>query len=1123
MEVLKILRFWLWLVGAALTGFALALVIGHQRVTHADDVADRIIALQSRIDAISVKADEIAVNGATSEELADFSQTSRALREAAAALPGDQAAKQRVIAGIANLEEHVISLGAPDGVISEAALPDVAQRQRLTALARDGLTLDMQVRDLLDAQSSDMLAVLMRAIWGVSAIWLLFLGLAAGLALFLRRRLAGPLRAIGSTVERVGRGDLSARADVEGHDELAALADGINDMVAGREAAEARLIRTQVIGRLGGWRLDLRTATLDWDDQTCAIFEVDPARFTGTAQEFLSRVPDEDRAMVLAQRKARLERAKPYDFQHRIRTDSGRIKWVWERAEVIRDDTGEVIGLDGTVQDITELKETELELDAARARSEHDAALLRFAGRMARFGGWRAVPDLDRVEWTPETAAIHEAPYDSPPRVEEAMAFYDAADRPRIRALFQKCQSDGEDFDDVFRFTTATGKRLRVRASGEAVRGADGQITELRGAFQDVTELFEARDEADRRNAELDAVVSALDDGFLSLDAAGIVSFVNPMARKLLGLPEEPTGALAPGTPLAETLAMAPEGTIQAQLAAMVADGTAREAELHDTQADRWVGILVHRTEGRTAILLRDTTAARQANRRLRILEAALEEIEDIVLITEASRIDGPDHPRILYANAALSRVTGYPRETVIGRSPRFLQGPETSRVELDRIRDALTKREPVRTELINYDASGRPMWMRIEIVPLPDPYGGDGYFVAVQRDITLQKQREEIEFQNSKMVVVGQLTGGVAHDFNNLLTIILGNADLLLDALESPEKRRLVEALIDAAERGARLTDSLLAFSRRTPLEPVPTDVNAFLDEAETLLRQALPASVQMTYVKGAAHPVVEIDPSRLQAALVNLVLNGRDAVGGRGRITVETDDIYLDAGYAVQHGDLAPGDYVLLSVTDDGAGMDAKTAAQAFEPFFTTKAVGAGTGLGLSSVYGFARQSGGQAQIRSEPGKGTTVQLYLPRAEQAPAPSPRRIPESPSRGAGEHILVVEDDPAVLDYAARQLRTLGYRVTVASDAAQALDVLSREGDTIDLLFTDLVLGSGASGRALADQARAERPSLRVLFTSGYTNNTITQNGRLDPDVKLLEKPYRGARLAQELREALAT
>ncbi|MBV0913841.1 PAS domain-containing protein [Anianabacter salinae] len=1122
MEILKILRFALWLAAAALAGFAVALVIGHQRVTHAEDMAERIIALQSGIDAFSARADDLAVNGATPEDLAEFSQTGRDLRAAAAALPGDLASSQRVISEIATLEEHVTSLGGPDGGIPESALPDLSQRQRLTALARDGLALDMQVRELLEAQSSDLLGVLLRAIWGVSALWLIFLGLATGLAVFLRHRLVGPLRTIRSTVERIEKGDLSARAQVGGRDELAALADGINDMAAGREATEARLVRTQAIGRLGGWHLDARSGTLDWDDQTCAIFEVDPASFTRTSQEFLSRIPDDDRDMVIAQRKALRDSATPYDFQHRIRTGSGRIKWVWERAEVIRDDTGEVICLDGTVQDITELKETELALEEARARSEHGAALLRFAGRTARFGGWRALPNGDRVEWTPETAAIHEAPYDSPPHVEDAMAYYDPADRPRIRALFQKCLRDGEDFDDVFRFTTATGRRLWVRSSGEAVRDASGRITELRGAFQDVTELFEARDEAVRRNAELDAVVSAMEDGFVSLDAAGIVSFINPMARELLGVTEDHDKGLRPGKALTEALAQAPEGTLQAQLAAMIADGTAREAELHDARTDRWVGILLHRTGGRTAILLRDTTAARQADRRLRVLEAALEEIDDIVLITEASHVDGPDHPRILYANAAFGRVTGHAPEQAIGRTPRFLQGPETSRKELDRVREALIRREPVQAELINYDAAGRPLLMRIEIVPLPDPYGGDGYFVAVQRDITLQKQREESEFQNSKMVVVGQLTGGVAHDFNNLLTIIMGNADLLLDAVEAPEKRRLVEALIDAAERGARLTDSLLAFSRRTPLEPVPTDVNAFLDEAETLLRQALPAGVQMTYVKGAAHPVVDIDPSRLQAALVNLVLNGRDAVGGRGQITVETDDIYLDAGYAVQHGDLAPGDYVLLSVTDDGAGMDAETAAQAFEPFFTTKAVGAGTGLGLSSVYGFARQSGGQAQINSEAGKGTTVQLYLPRAGQAPALSPRQTLERPSRGAGEHILVVEDDPAVLEYAARQLRALGYRVTVAPDSAQALEVLGRQGDDIDLLFTDVVLGGGASGKALADRARADRPSLRVLFTSGYTNNAITHDGRLDPDVKLLEKPYRGARLAQKLREALA-
>ena len=384
-------------------------------------------------------------------------------------------------------------------------------------------------------------------------------------------------------------------------------------------------------------------------------------------------------------------------------------------------------------------------------------------------------------------------------------------------------------------------------------------------------------------------------------------------------------------------------------------------------------------------------------------------------------------------------------------------------------------------------------------------------------------RRNEQALRQSQKMEAVGQLTGGIAHDFNNLLQIIIGNLDTLQRNLpaDSPRLQRSATHAMAGARRAAALTQRLLAFSRRQPLDPKPIDVNILVSGMSDLLHRTLGETISVEAVRGAGLWRVEADPNELEAAILNLAVNARDAMPEGGRLTIETANTHIDEAYAATHAEVLAGQYVVLSVSDTGAGMDAATIAQAFEPFFTTKAVGKGTGLGLSQVYGFVKQSGGHVKIYSEFGQGSTVKIYLPRLAGAGEVSERLDENSAPEGTSEEtILVVEDNDDVRTYSVETLRELGYRVVEAHDGPSALRLLERQ-PRVDLLFTDVVLPSGMTGAQLAAQALGLRPHLKVLFTTGYARNAIVHHGRLDKGVQLITKPFSFAELAGRVRDVL--
>ena len=400
--------------------------------------------------------------------------------------------------------------------------------------------------------------------------------------------------------------------------------------------------------------------------------------------------------------------------------------------------------------------------------------------------------------------------------------------------------------------------------------------------------------------------------------------------------------------------------------------------------------------------------------------------------------------------------------------------------------------------------------------------HGGAHIFTGFIRDLTARVKMEQDLRQAQKMEAIGQLTGGVAHDFNNLLTVISGNLEMLEPRLTVAEHREILNEAQEASKLGAELTKRLLAFGRRQPLDPKPTDINALAEGMIELLRRTLGETSDIETRLSEGLPLIIADPGQIENALLNLAINARDAMPKGGRLIIETAQAEVDKDYLAAYADVRPGRYVTLAVTDTGIGMSPEVRQRAFEPFYTTKGPGEGSGLGLSMVYGFVKQSGGHIQLYSEPGIGTTVRIYLPEHTGEANAVAEHVPASITQEAlGEVVLVVEDDQRVRRVSVRRLRELGYAVIEADSGVAALLMLDRE-EPIDVLFTDIVMPGGISGIDLAHEARRRRPELRVLFTSGYAEPAAVKGSTLTTKVAWLGKPYSINELDAKLRALLA-
>lgn len=477
---------------------------------------------------------------------------------------------------------------------------------------------------------------------------------------------------------------------------------------------------------------------------------------------------------------------------------------------------------------------------------------------------------------------------------------------------------------------------------------------------------------------------------------------------------------------------------------------------------------------------------------------------------------------RVVSWNPGAQRIKGYGAAEVIGRHFSEFYTSEDRANQLPSIALAAARRDgKYEAEGWRVRKDGTRFWASVLMEAIVSPSGEMIGFAKVTRDMTERRAIQEQLHQSQKMEAVGQLTGGVAHDFNNLLTVIIGNLDAIERRLPEGDERlqRAVDQAMQGARRAATLAQQLLAFARRQPLDPRPTDLNQLINGMSELLHSTLGEQVIVERILDEDLWTVNVDPHQFESALLNLAVNARDAMAQGGRITIETCNTEVDADYAWRYETL-PGPHVIMSVSDTGTGMSAEVLARAFEPFFTTKPIGSGTGLGLSQVFGFVKQSGGHIRLHSAPDEGTVAKIYLPRYRGDAVQYIAGAHELPSRARGvETILVVEDDVAVRAFSTESLRELGFAVLEAADGPSALRVLAQHPE-IKLLFTDVGL-PGMNGRELVDEVRRIRPDVRVLFTSGYAQQAIVEQGRLAAGVNLLTKPFTRVQLAARIRELL--
>lgn len=537
--------------------------------------------------------------------------------------------------------------------------------------------------------------------------------------------------------------------------------------------------------------------------------------------------------------------------------------------------------------------------------------------------------------------------------------------------------------------------------------------------------------------------------------------------------------------------------------------------------ATRWVGINLSSSDVMIVQTNNDVTEIRRVQDDLAGREAHLRSILDtvpeaMIVIDKAGTISS--------FSAAAERLFGYSVEEVFGRNVKMLM-PQPDRDAHDGYLSRLTTGE---RRIIGYGRVVTGQRKNGSVFPMELSVGeaianGKQIFTGFIRDLTSRQRIDEELRQSQKMEAIGQLTGGLAHDFNNLLTVISGNLEMIEDKLSDEKLRPLLREAQDATDDGAKLTGQLLAFGRRQPLNPKLVDVSHLVSGFSELLRRTLGESIEFrTVITGSANKAL-VDSSQLQNALLNLVINARDAMPRGGQVSIGISRVKRDADHAKMYPEVRTGEYVLVSVTDNGGGMTAEVKQRAFEPFFTTKGVGAGTGLGLSMVYGFAKQSGGYAQLYSEVDRGTCVRVFLPAAHKAPEnagkPAAEQWPKPNIPGGSEKILLVEDDPRVRRVAVSRLIGAGYEIVEAATGREALERLDEHPD-IALLFTDIVMPGGMTGDELAGVVRTRNPGIKILFTSGYAEPTIA--GReLASSASWLKKPYTARALMIRLRELL--
>ncbi|WP_395943376.1 PAS domain S-box protein [Brevundimonas sp.] len=874
---------------------------------------------------------------------------------------------------------------------------------------------------------------------------------------------------------------------------------------------------------------DLDGRVLSWNAGATRVIGYTDEEMLGRPVDTFFTPEDRESGLIRAEMAEALASGFSEHEGWRMRRDGSRF-WASGQMTPLRSEAGEITGFVKIVRNRT----IERSAQDALAASQEQLRLAQSAGGIGTFavdiaGG--------RLQLTPEFCRLFgvQPSDDLTPEDFEALVFEE--DRSLVSGAHTR--ASGEAPSDVeYRIRRASDQSLRwIHRKAQFIRNPEGQPIQMVGVVQDITRRRRAEDALRRSEMQFRAFAQALPNQIWTAGPDGRIDWFNERLLDYVGIPTDELLGLdwsqfvhpedLEATTRAWNAAWAARSPFEIEYRLRRRDGAfrwhlARAVPLDaDDPASRWIGSNTDIEDQKAAMAL---LAASKETLQRQIAESTAERDRIWRLSTDVMIVADFDGV-ITGVNPAWSRALGWAADDAVGRKLMEFVHEEDVAATQQEVGKLAAGETTLRFE--NRYRCKDGSFRAFSWTAVPEA----GFLHAVGRDVSAERKAnrelqtaQEALRQAQKMEAVGQLTGGIAHDFNNLLTGIIGSLDMMQRRAEQGrpvDVMRYASTALTAANRAAALTHRLLAFSRRQPLDPRPIGANQLVRGMEDLLRRTIGESIRLEIVTAAGLWPTKCDAHQLENAILNLAINARDAMPNGGVMTIETCNTHLDAAYAETLGDVSKGQYVCICVTDTGVGMPPDVVEKAFEPFFTTKPLGEGTGLGLSMIYGFTRQSEGYARIYSELGKGTTVKLYLPRYHGAMAgPEAGALPApAPSSLTHEVVLVVEDEVAVRGLVVDVLQELGYQAVEAPDGLEGLRLVQSDM-AIDLLVTDIGL-PGLNGRQLADAARAARPGLRVLFMTGYAENAALAGGFLEPGMEMITKPFAIEALAKRIRDMI--
>ena len=802
------------------------------------------------------------------------------------------------------------------------------------------------------------------------------------------------------------------------------------------------------------------------------------------------------------------------DYEKRFLHKNGSVVWAKASVSPIKDDDGKVFNVVSVVQDITAQKLAEQSL-------AQQVELGRMGGKLAKLGSWTRDPGISSASfWSDELYEIYEMETRQPLPIDKVFAMV----LPQYRSIswesFDALTMHGKRMDYECEIQTFKGNHKWLRVVGEVLRDQSGVISKIIGAVQDITERKQREAEAKQMSDQVSATLDTMSDAFMILDRNWEMIYMNKATEKVLKLDRN---MLRRGS-VWERQPWLKSTPIYEQYHKAMNERVAVHCEYYSQRLHEWIEAHAYPCDEGIAVYFHLITEQK-------LLAAQVQESEQKLKYVTKAVLDVM-WERNLYNDTITwdsgLRKFGYPGNTEDGRSITssmfWLQ--RIHPLEKDAVINSFDqvlkgKHDHWEATYRFQQADGSYIHVMDRGVVFRDRELQPARMIGGLTDISERIRLEEHLQQSQRIESIGKLTGGLAHDFNNLLTVIVGNVELLQHQIGmDSDLAHMTESISSAALRGAELTQRLLAFARRQALEPAAVNLNRLLLQMEGMLKRTLGRNIDVRIVGSRGLHNALVDASQLESAILNLCINSRDAMPTGGQIVLETMNATLVSQSPGFVEEVVPGDYVVIKVTDNGSGIAPEQMRHVFEPFFTTKDRGKGTGLGLSTVYGFVRQSNGHVTISSRLGVGTEIAMYFPVTLQQERVIDQREQETKFVGGNETILLVEDEPSVSSFSSQFLSSLGYRVLVAENAVQALNLLML-ADNVDLLFTDVIMPGGMDGGELAKQALALKPGLKVLYTSGYTENALLKEGKLDSLLNFLSKPYTLASMAARIRRTL--